>query len=443
MPYSVGLVNLGCAKNQVDAEVMLAALQNAGYELSDGAAPADVVIVNTCGFIDAAKKESIETILDLAKLKADGEIKAIIVTGCLAERYREEIMKELPEVDAVAGIGANSNIAETVKQVLNGKKIQSFPEKSLLPLCGQRRLLTPGWSAYLKIAEGCDNRCAYCAIPLIRGGYRSRTMESIVSEAETLAAGGVKEIILIAQDTTKYGHDLYGKLMLPQLLKQLCKIDGIEWIRTLYSYPDYITDELLETVAAEKKVVNYIDLPLQHCSGRVLRSMFRAGDRKSLTALISKMREKIPGLVLRTTLMTGFPGETPEDFEELCGFVKEIRFERLGCFTFSQEEGTAAAGMSGQIDEEVKQHRMALIMEEQMNIMQEQGEAMIGKVLRVIDEGFDESAGCLFGRSYMDAPDVDGKIFFIPDGKKPVPGKFVNVKITGCTDGDLTGKAVK
>lgn len=443
MSYSVGLVSLGCAKNQVDAEIMMASLQKAGYELKDDAALADVAIVNTCGFIDAAKKESIDEILELAKLKAEGTIKAIVVTGCLAERYREEILKELPEVDAVIGIGADSDIAAVIDKALTGIKAESFPEKTLLPLSGDRHLSTPSYFAYLKVAEGCDNRCAYCAIPFIRGRYRSRTIENIVEEAETLVKNGAKELILIAQDTTRYGWDIYGKLMLPQLLKELCKINGVEWIRILYCYPDYITDELLQTIAAEDKIVKYMDLPLQHCSERLLKAMRRTGSREDLTALIQKMRAMIPGLILRTTLITGFPGETDEDFTELAEFVRENRFERLGCFPYSQEEGTAAAEMPDQIDDDVKQHRMDIIMEDQMNIMQDWGEKQVGKTLRVLVEGFDRYAECWFGRSYADSPDIDGKIFFTVKGKKPQYGAFVNVKINDCVDCDLAGEIVE
>lgn len=440
MAYSVGLVSLGCAKNQVDGEMIMATLQKAGYEIRDDAALADAAIVNTCGFIDAAKKESIEEILELARLKAEGKIKAIVVTGCLAERYREEILKELPEVDAVAGIGADSDIAAVIEKALSGVKVESFPEKTLLPLSGERRLSTPGYFAYLKIAEGCDNRCAYCAIPFIRGPYRSRTIENIACEAQELVRGGAKELILIAQDTTRYGWDLYGELKLPQLLKELCKIGGLSWVRVLYCYPDYITDELLQTIAQEEKIVKYMDLPLQHCSERLLKAMRRTGNRAELTRLIQKMRGMIPNLVLRTTLITGFPGETEEDFTQLAEFVREIRFERLGCFTYSQEEGTAAAEMPDQIDEEVKRHRMDLIMEDQMNIMQEWGEKQVGKAVRVLVEGFDRYAECWFGRSYADSPDIDGKIFFTAKGIKPNIGNFVNVKITECIDCDLTGE---
>ena len=440
MNNTVGMVGLGCAKNQVDGEMMMASLQSAGFTLIEDPRKADVAIVNTCGFIDAAKRESIEEILMLAKCKEAGDVKAIIVTGCLAERYREEVLKELPEVDAVVGIGADSDIVQVVKTVLAGEKAELFPEKTLLPLCGARALTTPSYYAYLKIAEGCDNRCAYCAIPMIRGRYRSRTVENIMQEAEQLAKGGCKELILIAQDTTKYGFDLTGRLMLPELLKKLCGIDGIEWIRLLYCYPDFITDELIDTIAQEDKIVKYMDLPLQHCSKRLLKSMHRCGSREELTAMIQKMRSRIPGLILRTTFITGFPGETEEEFTELAEFAKEIRFDRLGCFAYSREEGTAAADFPDQVDEDVKQHRMELIMEAQMNIMQELGEGRVGETLRVLAEGFDEETGLWYGRSYADSPDIDARIFFDAQGRSLESGMFLDVEITDCVDGDLIGE---
>ena len=443
MAYSVGMVNLGCAKNQVDGEMMLAALRAAGYVVKDDAALADAAIVNTCGFITAAKQEAIDEILELARLKKEGKIKALVVTGCLAERYREQVKKELPEVDAVAGIGADGGIVSVVADALAGCGGQTFPEKTLLPLCGQRMLLSPSWSVYLKIAEGCDNRCAYCAIPMIRGRYRSRTMENVEEEARALAAGGAKELVVIAQDTTRYGIDLYGKPMLPELLRRLCRIDGVVWVRVLYGYPDAVTDELLETIAEEKKIVKYFDLPLQHCNSQILRSMGRGGSREELSALIRGMRAAVPGLVLRTTLIAGYPGETEEQFDELCSFVRETRFERLGCFAYSREEGTRAAELPGQIDEEEKQRRARFVMETQMGILQEQGERLAGRTFRVLAEGYDRYAECWFGRSYMDAPDVDGKIYFRAAGRKPVPGQFVRVKITDCIDGDLTGEILE
>ena len=444
MAESVGIVSLGCAKNQVDGEMMLATLEKAGWKVKDDAALADVAIVNTCGFIQSAKQESIDEILELARLKKEGQFKAIVVTGCLAERYRSEIMQQLPECDAVCGIGADADINYICHAALAGAKPEAFPEKEKLPLCGERKLLTPSYFAYLKIAEGCDNRCSYCAIPLIRGGYRSRTMEDIEAEARSLVKNGAKELILIAQDTTKYGWDLYDhKLVLPELLRRLSKIDGLVWIRMLYCYPDYITDELLDVMAAEPKVLPYIDLPLQHCSKKILKAMRRWGSREELTQLLSHIREKVPGVTLRTTLITGFPGETEEDFTELCEFVKEMKFDRLGCFAYSQEEGTAAAEMPNQIDEDVKQHRMELIMEGQMDRTQTAGEQMAGQVQTVLCEGWDRYAECWFGRTAAQAPDdIDGKVYFtVPSGvKKPVMGSFVQVEITDCMDGDLVGE---
>ena len=442
MAVKVGMVSLGCAKNQVDGEVLMASLKNAGYELCDDAALADVAIVNTCGFIESAKAESIEEILELVTLKKEGRIKKIVVTGCLSERYQEQIRKEIPEVDAAVGIGANGEIAEIIGQVMAGETPEVFPDKEKMPLCGDRELSTPSYFAYLKIAEGCDNRCTYCAIPFIRGGYRSRSMESIVEEAEKLAAGGAKELIVIAQDTSRYGLDLYGELKLPELLRRLCTIDGVRWIRLLYCYPDTITDELLDVMAREEKIVKYIDLPLPHASGRVLRAMNRRGDRESLTQLIAHMREKIPGLILRTTLITGFPGETEEDFAELSQFVQDVRFDGLGCFAYSQEEGTPAAELPDQVEEDVKNHRAEIIMEQQMEIMQQKGEAMIGKAVTVLTEGFDRYAECYFGRTVADSPDIDGKVFFTAAGNKPYFGQFVKVRIDDCIDCDLTGQRI-
>ena len=411
MAIKVGMVSLGCAKNQVDGEMLMANLKNAGFELCDDAALADVAIVNTCGFIDSAKQESIDEILELATLKKEGRIKKIVVTGCLAERYREEIHKELPEVDGVFGIGANADIAACIESAMNDFT-ESFPEKSKMPLCGERELSTPSYFAYIKIAEGCDNKCTYCAIPMIRGGYRSRTMESIEEEARGLVENGAKELILIAQDTTRYGIDLYGEYSLAKLMRRLCKIDGLKWLRVLYCYPDALTDELLETMAEEEKIVKYIDLPLQHASARVLKRMNRTGDRESLT-----------------------------EFTELAEFVKDIEFERLGCFAYSQEEGTPAALMPDQIDDEVKNHRAEIIMESQMNIMDRLGEKQVGGDITVLTEGFDRYAECWFGRSAMDAPDIDGKVFFSAE-TKPYYGEMVTVHVDEAIDGDLFGTRV-
>ena len=442
MAVRVGMVSLGCAKNQVDGEMLMASLKNAGYELSDDAALADIAIINTCGFIESAKAESIEEILELVTLKKEGRIKKIVVTGCLSQRYQQEIRKEIPEVDAVVGIGANGEIAEIIGKVMEGETQEVFPEKEKMPLCGDRELSTPSYFAYLKIAEGCDNRCTYCAIPLIRGGYRSRTIESIVEEAQKLVDDGAKELIVIAQDTSRYGLDLYGELKLPELLRRLCQIEKLRWVRLLYCYPDTVTDELLDVMASEEKIVKYIDLPLQHASGRVLKAMNRRGDKESLLKLIAHMREKVPGLILRTTLITGFPGETEEDFTELSEFVQEVRFDRLGCFAYSQEEDTPAALLPNQIDEETKNSRAEIIMEQQMEIMQQKGEEMIGKAVTVLTEGFDRYAECYFGRTAADSPDIDGKVFFTAQGNKPYFGQFVKVRIEDCMDCDLTGERI-
>ncbi|MBO5252833.1 MAG: 30S ribosomal protein S12 methylthiotransferase RimO [Clostridia bacterium] len=441
MAIKVGMVSLGCAKNQVDGEMLMASLKNAGFELHDDAALADVAIVNTCGFIESAKQESIDEILELATLKKEGRIKKLVVTGCLAERYQEEIHKELPEVDGVFGIGANGDIAELITKMMNEGFTEGFPDKENMPLCGDRELSTPSYFSYIKIAEGCDNKCTYCAIPMIRGGFRSRTMESIEEEARALVEDGAKEIILIAQDTTRYGLDLYGKYSLAELLRRLCKIEKLRWLRILYCYPDAITDELLDVMAEEEKIVKYIDLPLQHASGKVLKAMNRRGDKESLLALVRKIREKMPDVTLRTTMITGFPGETEEDFTELAEFVKEAKFERLGCFTYSQEEGTIAGEMEDQIDEEVKEHRAELISESQMIIMERLGEKHVGTDIEVLTEGFDRYAECWFGRSKMDAPDTDGKVFFTAE-QRPYLGQMVTVHVDEAIDCDLFGTRV-
>ena len=437
---SVGIVSLGCAKNRVDAEMMMFQLNQAGFQLKEDPAMADAVIVNTCGFIESAKQESIDEILELAQLKKEGKIKAIIVTGCLAQRYNSEIMKELSEVDAVIGIGKNADIAKVVENALDGEKVEDFPDKMLLPMEGGRVQSTEQHWAYLKIADGCDNCCTYCAIPLIRGRFRSREMENIIKEAERLVYNGVKEINVIAQDTTRYGEDLYGELKLAELLRRLCKIDGLEWIRVLYCYPDRITDELLDTIREENKIVKYIDLPLQHCSGKVLRAMNRRGDKESLLELVEHIREKIPGVVLRTTLIAGFPGETEEDFEELSDFVRQTKFERLGCFAYSQEEDTPAALMEDQIDEEVKNRRAEIITEQEALIIDSWCESQIGKDIDVLVDGFDRYAECFFGRSAFDAPEVDPNVFFTAPGRKPRPGEIVRVHISDHIDCDLTGE---
>lgn len=436
MAVRVGMVSLGCPKNQVDAELMLSLLREEGFELTSDAGLADVVIVNTCGFIEDAKKESIENILEFCTLKKEGRIKCVVVTGCLAERYREEVAKEIPEADVILGIGANAEIVGAVKRALEGEKLCSFPEKDKLPLNGARVLTTLPFYAYLKIAEGCDNRCTYCAIPMIRGRFRSRPMEEIVKEAEGLAAGGVKELVVVAQDTTRYGEDLYGSLMLPELLRRLCGIDGFAWIRVLYCYPERITDELLDVMASEEKIAKYIDIPLQHANGQVLRRMNRSGDAQSLTALMRKIRQRVPGITLRTTLIAGFPGETKEQFAELASFVKEVEFDRLGCFAYSVEEGTPAAALPEQLSEGEKKRRAEIIMDGQYDIMRRKNEALVGRAMTVLVEGFDKYAACWFGRSEADAPDIDGKVF-IRSERPLAPGRFVQVLVDEVLDLDL------
>lgn len=441
MAVKVSMVALGCSKNQIDGEMMLASLQKAGYALVREPGESDVVVVNTCGFIQSAKEEAIENILELATLKQEGTIKAILVTGCLAERYREEILTEIPEVDAVVGIGANGSICEIVAEVLQGKQVSRFGEKEDLPMEGDRVLTTLPYYAYLKIAEGCDNCCSYCAIPSIRGRFRSRPIESLVEEAKWLAEQGVRELILIAQDTTRYGEDLYGCYALPKLLRALLEIESFRWIRILYCYPDKITDELLTLMRDEPRIARYLDIPLQHCDGEVLRAMNRPMDRASITELIAHIRATVPGITLRTTLIAGFPGETEEQFAELSEFVQETRFERLGCFRYSPEEGTVAADLPDQIPEEIKEKREEIIMEQQATIMAEENEKKIGQKILVVVEGFDRYGECYIGRSEADAPEIDGNIFFTADRQLQM-GEFVKVKITEVLDYDLVGECL-
>ncbi|MCD7740638.1 MAG: 30S ribosomal protein S12 methylthiotransferase RimO [Ruminococcus sp.] len=437
----VGMVSLGCPKNQVDAERMMFKLRDYGFELIQDAALADVAIINTCGFIQSAKQEAIETILEFIELKKEGRIKAVICTGCLAERYRDEILNEIPELDAVVGLGCDGDIARIICEIMSDEgEALHFSDKLCLPLEGERIISTQPFYAYLKIAEGCSNCCTYCAIPSIRGAYRSREMEKILDEARWLANNGVTELVVVAQDTTRYGEDIYGESRLPQLLSELCRIDGFKWIRTLYLYPERITDELIDVYANEPKLVKYMDIPIQHCNGEILKRMNRSGDRESLTALIKKIRDRIPGITLRTTLITGFPGETDEQFEELSEFVNEIKFERLGCFAYSQEEGTAAAEFENQIPEDERERRSELLTEQQMFINDELNNTMIGKSVEVVVEGFDRYAECCFGRSAADAPEIDGKIFFTSD-RKLTAGDYINVRIEDVLDCDLLGTA--
>ena len=440
MAVRVGLVSLGCPKNQVDAEHIVYNLREEGYEIIPDAALADVAVINTCGFIESAKQEAIDTILEFCTLKSEGRIKAVIVTGCLAERYKAEIRSELPEVDAVVGLGANELLGEIIKKVLAGETADMSGDKYSL-IIDARRIVSTETFAYLKIAEGCDNRCTYCAIPSIRGRLRSRKLESIVDEAKWLAKVGFKELILVAQDTTVYGLDLYGKPMICELLRELCKIDGLKWIRTLYSYPERITDELIELIASEEKLVKYLDIPIQHCNDRILKRMNRKSTKAELVSLVKKLRERIPGVILRTTLIAGFPGETEEEFEELCEFVNEMKFDRLGCFAYSQEEGTPAALLPDQLDEEEKRRRADTVTETQMLISDRQSEERVGKDMEVVVEGWDKWAECYFGRSYAEAPEIDGKIFFTSDSPRTV-GEYVKVHIDGTMDYDLLGSVV-
>ena len=435
--YKVGMISLGCPKNQVDGEALLAKLAQAGYKIVNEIENSDVMIVNTCGFIEDAKREAIDTILEVAQYKEAGLISAIVVTGCLAERYQDEILKEMPEVDAVIGIGANSDIVKVCDKALCGIKTSNFPNKCYLPLDGERMLSTPPHWAYLKIAEGCDNRCAYCAIPGIRGDFRSRTIESVVDEAKSLVNRGVKEIILVAQDTTKYGQDLYGEYSLDKLLKELVKIDGLEWIRLFYCYPQRITDSLIDVIANEDKVCKYIDIPLQHSDATVLKNMNRVGDGNDYKVLLNKMREAIPGLALRTTFMVGFPGETDEQFENLCEFVKDMKFDKMGCFTFSPEEDTPAFDMKNQIDEDVKKRRQEVLMNAQFFITEASNKGRVGNVYKVIVDSFAD--GKYTGRSYMDSPEIDSGIIFTSNKELNI-GDFVDVKITDFDGYDLIGE---
>ncbi len=442
MPLKVGLVSMGCSKNLVDSERMLYKLKKSGYQLVTEPGLADIAVVNTCGFIRSAKEEAIETILELAALKADGTLKKIIITGCLTERYREEAAELFPEADAVIGIGNNKDIVDILDEVMAGERVVRFGRKLDAEMTGERIISTLPFFSYLKVAEGCSNCCTYCAIPMIRGKFRSVPMEDVLAEAGTLAENGVTELVVIAQDTSRYGEDLYGESKLPELLRELCKIDGLKWIRTLYCYPERITDELLDTIASEEKLVKYLEIPIQHCSGDILSRMNRWGDREKLTALFAHIREKIPGVILRTTLITGFPGETEEQFEELAEFVQEVRFDRLGCFPFSPEEGTKAAEFPEQLEEETAAHRADIIMEQQLEISYDNNKNYLDREIEAVVEGFDRFGECFFGRTANDAPDIDGKVFFTSERPLTV-GDYVKLKITDTLDYDLMGEVIE
>lgn len=444
----VGFVSLGCPKNQLDTEVMLHELVDAGYEITPDETEADVIVVNTCAFIESAKRESIDNILDVSWLKENRDLKAIIVTGCLAERYRNAIFDQIPEVDAVLGVGSIHNIVDAVKAVgEKGKndsrenRYSSFLENDKVELGGDRVLTTPEYFAYLKIAEGCDNRCAYCAIPSIRGPFRSRPMEELVEEAKQLEELGVKELVVIAQDITRYGLDLYGSYKLAELLRRITEATNIPWIRLLYCYPDKVTDELVNEIRDNDRILKYIDLPIQHISDRMLKAMNRHGDAAMIKNVIAKLRREIPGIVIRTTFIVGFPGETEEDFNKLAEFMKETEFEHAGVFTYSREEDTPAYSFPDQIDEEVKQARMDNLMAMQLEINERQNKAKIGKTITVLCEDFDPVSEAHYGRSSADAPEIDGKVYFVSK-KRIAPGSFVNVKIEEVVDYDLFGKAI-
>ena len=441
MAIKVSMVSLGCSKNLVDSERMLFKLRKHGYELVTEFGESDVAIVNTCGFIQSAKEEAIETILEISKLKEEGAVKKLILTGCLIERYQQEAVQEFPEADAVIGISDTRDIVDVLDQVLQNQKVVRFSSKMQAELTGERIISTLPFFSYLKIAEGCSNCCTYCAIPAIRGKFRSVPMEDVLEEARRLADYGVTELNVIAQDTTRYGEDLYGKSRLPELLEKLCEIESLKWIRVLYCYPERINDQLIDVMAKQDKVVKYIDMPIQHCNDEILRRMNRRSSKQQIVSVIQKLREKMPGIVLRTTLITGFPGESEEQFAELSEFVKEIKFERLGCFAYSQEDGTKAAQFPDQISEEIKNQRAEIIMEQQADLSVAYNASQIDQVKTAVVEGFDQWAECYFGRTESDAPDIDGKIFF-SSGKKLSIGDYVQVKITDILDYDLLGEVI-
>ena len=434
----IGLISLGCAKNLVDSEHMLALLRAAGWEITEDMAEADVGVVNTCGFIEAAKSEAIETILDVAQYKQTGRMKGLVVTGCLVQRYAEEMKTELPEIDALCGTGSYENIVDAANAALGGHKAAYMADMAAAALEGSRDRLTPPYTAYFKIAEGCSNRCGYCIIPKLRGPYRSREMDALLEEARGLSDAGVKEMIVIAQDITKYGLDLpEHKRLLPELLRRLCEMD-FTWVRLHYLYPDQITDELVDVIASEPKIVKYLDIPLQHVSKRILRAMHRPGDGAEFASLIENLRQRIPGLVLRTSLIVGLPGETEEEFAELCTFLQQTQIERVGVFEFSPEEGTEAAELPGQIDAETKANRRLIVEELQSGVLDDYNTSRHGEVMTVLCEGFDDEQQLWYGRTYADSVEVDGHVYFESDGE-PQAGEFVPVLITESLGPDLLG----
>ena len=434
----VAFISLGCAKNLVNTEQMMALVRQAGHTVTGQPEGADVAVLNTCGFIDSAKSEAIDNILELAQLKAEGKLGKLLVTGCLSQRYQGQILDEMPEVDGILGTGSYTDIVPALEQLAAGDHPCLLGDIDHTVEDGERMVTTPPYTAYLKIAEGCNNRCAFCIIPYLRGCYRSRSMESLLAEARGLAQAGVKELIVIAQDITRYGTDLYGRRMLGELLQELCKLD-FHWIRLHYLYPDELDDDLIDVIAREKKILKYIDIPLQHCNDRLLRAMNRRGTKAEIVALLDKLRAKLPGLVLRTSLICGLPGEGEEEFEELCDFLRQVRIERAGVFQFSPEEGTPAAVMPGQVPDEVAKRRVELVVDLQSRIMDDYNDSRLGETVEVLCEGFDPEAGCYAGRTYADSPDIDGRVYFTAAGVIPA-GEFVWVRLTGTSDGDLTGE---
>ncbi len=434
----VAFISLGCSKNLINTEQMMALCAAAGMEVTGEPEGADVAVLNTCGFIDAAKSEAIEHIIELGRLKREGRLGKLLVCGCLSQRYPEDIRAELPEVDGLMGTGSYDDIVSAVEEVWGGSFPLRFGDISATGEEGERLRTGAGYTAFLKIAEGCDNFCAFCIIPYLRGRYRSRSMETILAEAAALAQSGARELILIAQDIGPYGKDLYGERRLPQLLNELCKLP-FRWIRLHYLYPDHFDDALIDVIASQPKIVKYLDIPMQHCSGRLLKAMNRWGDRESLTALVRTLREKIPGVVLRTSLICGLPGETEQDFDELCQFVMSTKIERAGVFQYSREEGTRAAEMPDQVPEEIAAQRVERLVALQSQVLDAYNESRLGSVMEVLCEGFDAGMGCYVGRTYADSVEVDGRVWFTAPGIVPA-GEFVPVRITGTEDGDLTGE---
>ena len=435
---NIGFISLGCAKNQVDCERMMYRVQEAGHTVKPDVVGSDVVVINTCGFIDSAKAEAIDYILQTAALKSEGQVGKILVTGCLSQRYQEEILKEMPEVDGILGTGSYTEIVPAIEKLLAQEPVSDFGSIDAPEQETGRIVTTPEHYAYIKIAEGCDNRCSYCIIPYLRGRFRSRQLDDVLYEARMLAASGVKELIVVAQDTSRYGTDLPGhKRLLPELLRQLCQIEELKWIRVHYVYPDEIDDELMDVMAQEPKIVKYLDIPIQHCNSKILKLMNRRGDGEFLRSLFAKLRSRIPGLVIRTSIITGLPGEGEEEFEELCQFLRELRLERVGAFAFSPEEGTPAAQMEYP-DAEVAQKRAELVEMIQSGIMDDYNASMLGKTMEILVDGYDEEMEQFFGRTYADSPEIDGKVWIASE--EPLQeGEFVTVKIDGCVDGDLSG----